>query len=126
MDAAYRRYIIRTCAFMSAYVLINIAAIVGAFDDVGGMGRWVLGVVVAMPIIGQIWATLALMRDGDEFVRAITAKRFIIAAGLAIAAISAWGYLESYAQAPHAPGWSVYILFWAAFGVVSPFVRTSR
>ncbi len=126
MDTAHRRYVVRTCAFMGAYAAVNIAAITGAFDGLQGPGRWALGAVVAAPVIGQIWATLALMRDGDEFVRAITAKRFIIAAGLAMAAASAWGYLESYAQAPHAPGWIVYILFWAAFGAVSPFVRTTR
>jgi putative oxidoreductase len=126
MDIAHRRYIVRTLAFMGGYSVVNIAAIAGAFDDVSGAGAWLLGLAVAAPVAGQIWATLALMHDADEFVRALTAKRFILAAGLAIALFSAWGFMESYAEAPHAPGWLVYPLFWACFGVAAPFVRTTR
>lgn len=126
MDAANRRYLIRTLAFMAGYGLVNLAAIAGAFDGAKGIGAWALGLVVAAPVAGQIWATLALMRESDEFVRALTAKRFIVASGLAIAAFSAWGYLESYARAPHVPGWAIYPLFWLAYGLASPFIRTSR
>ena len=105
---------------------VNIAAIFGAFDDIGPAAAWVLALAVAAPVAGQLWALLALMRDSDEFVRAVEAKRFILAAGTAIALFSAWGFGESYANAPHAPGWLVFPLFWAIYGAVSPFVRTSR
>jgi len=126
MDPAHRRYMFRTAAFMSGYVAINIAAIAGAFDDLRGPGAWLMGLAVAAPVAGQIWATIALMNEADEFVRALTAKRFIVASGLAMAILSAWGFLESYAHAPHAPGWMIYPLFWAMFGVASPLIRTSR
>ena len=52
--------------------------------------------------------------------------RGVTATGVAFAVFCVWGFAESYADAPHAPGWLIYPLFWAAFGVVSPFVRTSR
>ena len=126
MDTAHRRYMTRTLAFMGGYAAVNMAAIAGAFDDARGLGAWLLGLVVAAPVAGQIWATLALMREADEFVRGLMAKRFIIAAGLAMALFSAWGFMESYAHARHAPGWLIYPLFWAAFAAVSPLVRTSR
>jgi len=126
VDLARGRYLRRTAAFMSAYVAVNLAAITGAFDDLRAPGSWVLGLAVAAPVVGQIWATLVLMRDSDEFVRAVLAKRFIAASGLAMAIFSAWGFLESYADAPHVPGWLIYPLFWAAFGLVTPFLRTSR
>lgn len=127
MDHAHRRYLVRTLAFMAGYMAVNIAAITGAFDGLkDGLGAWILGLVVAAPVAGQIWATLALMQESDEFVRILTAKRFIIASGLAMAVFSGWGYLESFAQAPHAPGWFIYPLFWAAYGLVTPFVRTTR
>ena len=126
MDRARRRYIVRTLAFMGGYAAINLAAIVGAFDDLKRPGAILLGLAVAAPVAGQIWATLALMRDSDEYVRALTAKRFILAAGAALAVFSAWGYVESYAALPHAPGWLVYPLFWLTYGLVSPFVRTTR
>ena len=94
---AGRRYVLRTFAFMVPYVAICVAMMTtDAFDGV--MGRpagWVLAAAVAAPVIGQIWATLALMRESDEFVRMVTAKQFIIASGLAMAAATFWGFGET-------------------------------
>lgn len=123
---AYKKYLIRTFLFMGGYVAINSAAITGAFDDIGHTAGLVLGLLVAAPVAGQIWATLALMNDSDEFVRALLAKRFIVASGLAMAVATAWGFMESYGDAPHIPAWIIYPLFWALFGLVSPFIRTTR
>ena len=125
-DPAQKRYVIRTNMFMAGYVLVNVAAIFGAFDEIIGKAAGVvLGLCVAAPIAGQLWATLALMNESDEFVRALTAKRFIIASGLAMALFSGWGFAESYGDWPHAPGWIIYPLFWGLFGLVSPFVKSS-
>ena len=125
--AAHRKYVIRTMAFISGYAAVNVGTIFGAFDDIRNpVAAWGLALAVAAPVAGQIWATLSLMRDSDEFVRGVTAKQFILAAGVAMALFSAWGFGESYADAPHAPGWLIYPLFWAVFCVVSPFIRTSN
>lgn len=125
--AAGRRYVVRTMAFMSGYVAINVAAIFGAFDDVGSpVAAWLLAAAVSAPVVGQIWATLSLMRESDEFVRALIAKQFILSAGLAMALATFWGFAESYADAHHLPAWIIYPLFWACFGLVAPFVRSSR
>jgi len=124
---AGRRYVIRTMAFMGGYVAVMLATIGGAFDAIQNTpAAWALALTVAAPIAGQIWATLSFMRDSDEFVRAVTAKQFIVAAGVAMAAFSAWGSGESFAGAPHAEGWMIYPLFWAVFGCVSPFIRSSN
>ncbi|MDO1557810.1 hypothetical protein Q0812_00020 [Brevundimonas sp. 2R-24] len=123
---AFRRYFVRTALFMGGYIAVNFLAIGGAFDDIATPGAYLLALAVAAPVGGQIWATLSLMNESDEFFRALTAKRFIIAAGWAIALFSAWGFTESYAQAPHAPGWLIYPLFWVMFALVKPFVRTTR
>lgn len=124
---AHRRYVLRTMAFMGGYAAVNVAAIFGAFDDLKNpVAAWTLALVVAAPVAGQIWATLTLMKESDEFVRGIIAKQFIISAGLTMTLFSAWGFGESYAGAPHAQGWLIYPLFWAVFCVVAPFVRSSR
>ncbi|MNK13180.1 hypothetical protein D3C87_312630 [compost metagenome] len=124
---AGRRYFVRTMAFMSGYVAVMLATIFGAFDAIQGKPvAWVLALAVSAPIAGQIWATLSFMRDSDEYVRAVTAKQFIVAAGVAMALFSAWGFGESFAGAPHAEGWLIYPLFWALFGCVAPMVRSSN
>ncbi len=125
--AAQKRYIVRTNAFMAFYVAVNVAAMLGAFDVIiGKPAGLLLGLAVAASIAGQVWATLSLIKESDEFVRALTAKRFILASGLAMALFSGWGFMETYGGAPHAPGWFVYIIFWGQFGLISPFVRDSR
>tara|TARA_R110002167_G_scaffold27139_7_gene92602 strand:+ start:962 stop:1366 length:405 start_codon:yes stop_codon:yes gene_type:complete len=124
--SAHRKYVLRTAAFMSGYAAVNVLAIFGAFDDIASTpAAWGLALAVSAPVVGQIWATLSLMRDSDEFVRAVTAKQFIVAAGLAMAIASVWGFGESYADAYHLPAWLIYPLFWFCFGLVSPFIRTS-
>jgi putative oxidoreductase len=124
---AGRRYVIRTMAFMTGYTAINFAAIFGAFDDMQSkLAAWLLALAVSAPVAGQLWATLAMMRDSDEYIRGIFAKQFILAAGLAMAVATAWGFGESYADAPHVPAWFIYPLFWAMFGLVAMFVRYER
>lgn len=125
---AGRKYVIRTWAFMVPYMVICISMMVtDAFDDIiGKPAGWVLAAAVSAPIIGQLWATLSLMRDSDEFVRALTAKQFIVAAGLAMALATFWGFAETFANAPHLPGWLIYAAFWMLYGMVAPFIRTSN
>lgn len=126
-SSAHRRYVIRTMAFMTPYVLVCVAAIGGVFDEViGKPAGWVLAAAVSAPVIGQIWSTLALMRESDEFVRALVAKQFILSAGAAMAVAVLWGFGESFAGAPHLPAWLVYAVFWACYGVIAPFIKSSN
>lgn len=127
---AGRKYVIRTMSFMAGYVAINLLAIAGAFDEIIGRPiAWALALSVAAPVIGQIWATLELLRGSDEYVRAMLTKVFVLATGLTLAVCTVWGFGESYANAPHIEVWLVYPVFWACFGVVTPFaslIRSSR
>lgn len=119
-----RTYLIHTCWLMGGYAVINIAAIFGFFDDI--LGRpvgWIIAVAVALPVAGQIWATLRLMAHSDEYVRVIIAKSFVIAAGISMTLWTVWGFGETYAVASHIPGWLIYPFFWTMYGLVSCFVR---
>jgi len=120
------RYVVRTMLIMGVYIAINLAAIAGLFDHVNQAGQVVLALGVAVPVACQIWAVLPWLRDSDEFFRTMTAKRFLAATGLTIAVASAWGFQELYAQAPHISAAMIYPLFWAAFALVTPFVRSTR
>ncbi len=124
--SAGRSYLIRTLLFMAVYTLINSLTILGVFDSL--LGRplgWLIAIAVALPVAGQVWATLRLMTQSDEFVRVIVAKCFVLASGATLTLWTAWGFGETYAAAPHIPAWLIYPFFWAMFALVSPFVRTS-
>jgi len=126
MQAADTRYIFRTLLFMAIYVALNVSSIFGVFDRLDHLEQYVLSAAVAIPVALQIWASLALIKESDEFVRMMLTKRFLIASGTAIALFSAWGFAESYAHAPHAPGWLIYPLYWGCFGIISPFIKSTR
>ena len=124
---AHRRYVLRTWAFMVPYVAICVAMMFGAFDEIEGRpAAWILAAALSAPVIGQLWATLSLMRDSDEFVRALTAKQFVVAACLTFAAAVFWGSGETLAGAPHIPTWLIYPLFWFFLGVSAPLIQSSR
>ena len=123
---ALKSYIQRTIGFMAAYVAMNMAAIAGLLDNLSQPVTIGLALTISASLAGQIWATLMLMRDSDEYVRSLYARRFIIAAGLAMAIFSGWGFCEVYANAPHISGFMIYPLFWALFGLVCAFVKTTH
>lgn len=123
---AMRTYLVRTFASMGAYVCLNVVALVGVVERLATPGAVAIALGAAAMIAVQMWATLALMRDSDEFLRGLMARRFIVAAGLAMSLFSAWGFCEAYAGAPHVPGFMVYPLFWACWGPASLLVRNTR
>jgi putative oxidoreductase len=125
-EAANRRYTIWTVVCWSVYAALISGAGTRAFDTLSQTGKAVFGIAIAAPIAAHVWATLVMIRQADEFARAMAAKSFILAWGICITLFSTWGFLESYADAPHAPGWLVYPLFWLVFFALAPFVRTTR
>ena len=80
----------------------------------------------ALPVIGMMWSALRFMARSDEFVRAVFAKRFIISTGVTLSFCAVWGFLETFAGAPHIPLWMVIPIFWLVFGVLTPLIRTSQ
>ncbi len=83
-------------------------------------------VMVGASVVGQFAAAYRLVAAQDEFVRGITAKRVIAAAGLTIAVAVVWGLSEQFLGARDLPMWVIYPLFWGAFGIVTPFIRDTR
>ena len=126
MTSAAKAYTFRTVFFMLGYVVALVLAVGGALDTIGGVSGWVLAAAVAAPVAGQIWATLVFIRDSDEFVAGVTAKRFILAAGMTFALSVFWGFAEKFAEAPHIEGWWVYVVFWGLMGFMPLFIRSSR
>ena len=87
---------------------------------------WAIAITAAASVVGQFAAAYRLVSAQDEFVRGITAKRVIAAAGVTITAAVLWGLVQQFLDVRTVPLWVVYPLFWGAFGIVTPFIRTSR
>jgi hypothetical protein len=87
---------------------------------------WAIAGLAALSVVLQFAAAYRLVSAQDEFIRGITAKRVIAAAGLTIAAAVLWGLVQQFLDVPTVPLWVVYPLFWGAFGMVTPFIASSR
>jgi len=120
-----RQYTWTTAGAMSGYAGAIAGLELGA-DRLAPPLLIAAALVPAAMIALQVWALLRFIAASDEYVRAVTAKRFILAAAAAFVAATVWGFLETYAAAPHVPAWMIYPAFWAAYGLVTPFVRNSR
>jgi len=87
---------------------------------------WAVVLVAAGTVGAQFFAAYRLVAEQDEFIRAITAKRGIAAGGVTITMAVFWGLAQQFLAVPEVPMWVVYPLFWGAFGIVTPFIRSSR
>jgi len=124
---AAREYSLSVLGWMTLYVLLILT--VSWADDaerLSGPIVYAAALSPSVPIGGLMWAVLRFMTRSDEFVRAVLAKRFVVTTGIMLFLCVAYGFLETYADVPHAPLWLAFPTFWAVFGLVSPFVRTSR
>jgi hypothetical protein len=123
---ANRRFTLWTAGCWTLFVaLVALASATGP-NSVGSGGSIVLSLAIAVPIGLHVAATLALIESADEFARMITLRRFVVAWGVSAALFCAWGFMEQYAGATHAPPWAIYPLFWGMFALVSLVVRSSR
>ncbi len=87
---------------------------------------WAIALALAASVAGQFVAAYRLVARQDEYIRGITAKRIIAAAGLTITLAVLWGVAEQFLGMPRAPIWIIYPFFWGAFGMVTPLIRDSR
>ena len=99
--------------------------------EVGRRAGWPAAALLALALAPaanvalQFYAAYRLIAAQDEYVRALTAKRMIVAAGASITLATAWSVSERIG-APHLPAWLIYPLFWGLFGVVTPLVRETN
>ena len=89
---------------------------------------WTLRILSAVPAISvAITCRLAwrLIASQDEFLRALTVKRMIAAAGTAITLITLCSVGEGVHLLPYFPAWIIWPLFWGLFGLMTPLIRTT-
>jgi|GEM_PF-899173 len=86
---------------------------------------WAIILFVAATVAAQFYAAYRLVAVQDEYIRGLSAKRGIAAAGVTISAAVLWGLAQQFLPVPSVPMWVVYPLFWGAFGMVTPLIRSS-
>ena len=87
---------------------------------------WLLAIVLVASVGLQFAAAWRLIAAQDEFVRAITGKRIIVAAGVTLTVAVFAGLTIQFLSVPAVPMWLLYPLFWGVYGMVTPLIRDSR
>lgn len=130
MDDAWpksRRYVIWSSAnwilFIGAVAFLTWGAVDARLSE---FVLWAIVLVTAGTVAAQFFAAYRLVAVQDEFIRGITAKRGIAAAGVTITVAVLWGLAQQFLPVPEVPMWVVYPLFWGTFGIVTPFIRSSQ
>jgi hypothetical protein len=122
---AERRYVRRIAVIMAIYV-VAIFSVSWTFSHLHPHGplTYLLAILPALPILGVI-ATFGiyLAEEEDEFVRTVMVQSSLWSTGLVLGFATFWGFLQSYTAAFNLPMYWVFILWWAAFGLVQPLVR---
>jgi len=122
-----RRYVIGTV--LNWAMFLGVVTLLWWGDVAGNLPeavQWLLVLLLTASVVAQFVVAYRSVAAEDEFVRALTFKCGIAAAGVTISAAVLWGLAEQFLDAPAVPMWLVYPFFWGAFGMVSPFIRSSR
>jgi hypothetical protein len=109
--------------FLATLVLLAWASGPGGWPPAA---LWAVATLLTASVAAQFLAAYRLVARQDEYIRGITAKRVIAAAGLTITLAVLWGVAEQFLGVPDMPIWLIYPFFWGAFGMVTPFVRDSK
>ena len=126
--SANTQYLIGISATMAGYMAALFGSILTlkAHPELTGPALWTVAVLPALPIGGSIWVFLRYIEQVDEYVRAVTLKRFIVATGMTLFVCTAWGFLEENAGAHHFSLYLVYPVFWAFYGGASALYRSAQ
>lgn len=119
-----RRYLLRFGLSMSAYVVLLLGG-VSLYNH--GLTAGPLGYVVALAPAAAILCCIASMgfylaEETDEFARETLVQSLLWGMAATLGIASAWGFLETFGKAPHAPAWATVPLFAIAMGLAQPFI----
>ena len=119
-----RRYLLRFGISMSAYVVLLIGAMMLHRH---GLTQGPLGYLIALAPAAAILGTIASMgfylaEETDEFHREVLIQSLLWGTAVTLGVASAWGFLETFGKAPHAPAWAVVPIFAVAMGLSQPLI----
>jgi hypothetical protein len=119
------RYVIRMWIIAALCVLFSaVAVVVFRHSHPPGALSYLVAVLPALPIMGVlVYTGVYLTEEKDEFQRNLLVQSLLGGTGGILAVVTAWGYMEDFARAPHLDLIWVYPLFWLCAGISYVLVR---
>jgi len=119
------RYALKAILSWTLFLACVVGVVIGRGQGWPLVALLALALVPALTVALQFRAAYRLIAKQDEFVRALTLKRMVVAAAVTITLTTGWSVME-FAGAPRLPAWLIYPLFWSLFAMVTPLVRDTR
>ncbi|PTS87948.1 hypothetical protein DBR17_05260 [Sphingomonas sp. HMWF008] len=83
-----------------------------------GPALWLIALLPAVPLSLVFWFYGQFFIElRDEYIRLLEIRKALIATGIVMMAATAWGFLESYAGAPHVPLFAVPLAWFPCLGI---------
>jgi type III secretory pathway component EscT len=104
---------------MFAYLIVTFA--VGLFVKHGkptGLLLYILAPLPSIPIAFNFLALLRYLKNCDEYIRNAITRVLVMAVGVTLFFTTFWGFLETFADAPHLMSNLVYAVFWFSYFVI--------
>lgn len=117
-DSAELTYVRRVIPTMAVYLALIVAVpFLIAWLRPIGPALWMIALLPAIPLSAVfVFYGRFFVEMRDEYIRLLEIKKAVIATGIVMMAATAWGFLESYAGAPH-PLYVVPLAWFPCLGV---------
>jgi hypothetical protein len=119
INPAVDRYLKRLAGFMLAYfALLLVAHHVEDNVSISIVGRWIVSILPALPLLGSIWTIgRYLTEEQDEYVRMLAVRSSLFATGITLAIATVWGFLEQANLVAHFPLSYIFAIWCAGLGL---------
>ena len=124
-SVAERRYVVRMLVMAGLCIAFSVTAglVFKQWHPLGVLA-YLVAVLPALPIMGAlVYTGVYLVEEKDEFQRNLLVQALLGGTGAILAGITAWGYMEDFAHAPHMGLTWVYPAFWLFAGISYLVVR---
>jgi hypothetical protein len=127
-DSAEWTYVRRVIPTMVVYMALIVAVpFLIAWLRPAGPALWLIAVLPAAPLSAVFWFYGRFFVElRDEYIRVLEIKKALIATGIVMMAATAWGFLESYAGAPHLPLFAVPLAWFPCLGIGAAIVAAGE
>ncbi|KAF0179907.1 MAG: hypothetical protein IV086_13540 [Hyphomonadaceae bacterium] len=124
---ARQRYVRSFGSSISAYVVLvfGVPLLLRQYEITGPL-LWLLAVLPALPLLFIIYVLGRYLLETDEYERAIQTRRMMAALGAMLAVCTVYGFMETFAAAPHLELFLVFPMFCVFWGLSCIFIRTAK
>ena len=113
-------------AILVYVVLVFAVTLAIKHHNITGPLLWTLAVLPALPLLRMIYVMGRYLLETDEYQRAMQTRRMLGALGAMLGVCTVYGFVETFAGAPHLELYLVFPMFCGLYGASCLFIRSAK